>query len=163
MGVFQGGMEFTMSAMQVVVIALGGAFIMRGQMDYVDLITFSLYVTTFISPIRTLVNFMEVFTDGTAGFQRFLELMRIQPDIADAPDARELPPVRGQVDYNDVSFDYAGGVNVLSHIDLHIARARRWPSSVRRAAARRRCASCCRGFTMSRPARYASTASTCAP
>lgn len=50
MGVFQGGMEFTMSAMQVVVIALGGAYIMRGQIDYIDLITFSLYVTTFISP-----------------------------------------------------------------------------------------------------------------
>lgn len=81
-----------MSAMQVVVIALGGAYIMRGQIDYIDLITFSLYVTTFISPIRTLVNFMEVFTDGTAGFQRFLELMRVQPDIADAPDARPLPP-----------------------------------------------------------------------
>ena len=111
------GPEYLLTA----VVTLGGAFIMRGQMDYVDLITFSLYVTTFISPIRTLVNFMEVFTDGTAGFQRFLELMRIQPDIADAPDARELPPVRGQVDYNDVSFDYAGGVNVLSHIDLHIA------------------------------------------
>ena len=121
MGVFQGGMEFTMSAMQVVVIAIGGAFIMRGQIDYIDLITFSLYVTTFISPIRTLVNFMEVFTDGTAGFQRFLELMRVQPDIADAPDARPLPPVRGQVDYNDVSFDYAEGTTVLSHVDLHIA------------------------------------------
>ena len=121
MGVFQGGMEFTMSAMQVVVIALGGAYIMRGQIDYIDLITFSLYVTTFISPIRTLVNFMEVFTDGTAGFQRFLELMRIQPDIADAPDARPLPSVRGQVDYNDVSFDYAEGATVLSHVDLHIA------------------------------------------
>ena len=121
MGVFQGGMEFTMSAMQVVVIAIGGAFIMRGQIDYIDLITFSLYVTTFISPIRTLVNFMEVFTDGTAGFQRFLELMRVQPDIADAPDARPLPPVRGQVDYNDVSFDYAEGATVLSHVDLHIA------------------------------------------
>ena len=121
MGVFQGGMEFTMSAMQVVVIAIGGAFIMRGQIDYIDLITFSLYVTTFISPIRTLVNFMEVFTDGTAGFQRFLELMRVQPDIADAPDARSLPPVRGQVDYNDVSFDYAEGATVLSHVDLHIA------------------------------------------
>ena len=121
MGVFQGGMEFTMSAMQVVVIALGGAYIMRGQIDYIDLITFSLYVTTFISPIRTLVNFMEVFTDGTAGFQRFLELMRVQPDIADAPDARPLPPVRGQVDYNDVSFDYAEGATVLSHVDLHIA------------------------------------------
>lgn len=121
MGVFQGGMEFTMSAMQVVVIAIGGAFIMRGQIDYIDLITFSLYVTTFISPIRTLVNFMEVFTDGTAGFQRFLELMRVQPDIADAPDARPLPTVRGQVDYNDVSFDYAEGATVLSHVDLHIA------------------------------------------
>ena len=121
MGVFQGGMEFTMSAMQVVVIALGGAYIMRGQIDYIDLITFSLYVTTFISPIRTLVNFMEVFTDGTAGFQRFLELMRVQPDIADAPDARPLPTVRGQVDYNDVSFDYAEGATVLSHVDLHIA------------------------------------------
>ena len=121
MGVFHGGMEFTMSAMQVVVIALGGAYIMRGQIDYIDLITFSLYVTTFISPIRTLVNFMEVFTDGTAGFQRFLELMRVQPDIADAPDARPLPPVRGQVDYNDVSFDYAEGATVLSHVDLHIA------------------------------------------
>ena len=121
MGVFQGGMEFTMSAMQVVVIALGGAYIMRGQIDYIDLITFSLYVTTFISPIRTLVNFMEVFTDGTAGFQRFLELMRVQPDIADAPDARPLPPVRGQVDYNDVRFDYAEGATVLSHVDLHIA------------------------------------------
>ena len=121
MGVFQGGMEFTMSAMQVVVIAIGGAFIMRGQIDYIDLITFSLYVTTFISPIRTLVNFMEVFTDGTAGFQRFLELMRVQPDIADAPDARPLPPVRGQVDYNDVSFDYAEGATVLAHVDLHIA------------------------------------------
>ena len=94
---------------------------MRGQIDYIDLITFSLYVTTFISPIRTLVNFMEVFTDGTAGFQRFLELMRVQPDIADAPDARPLPPVRGQVDYNDVSFDYAEGATVLSHVDLHIA------------------------------------------
>ena len=78
-------------------------------------------MTTFISPIRTLVNFMEVFTDGTAGFQRFLELMRVQPDIADAPDARPLPPVRGQVDYNDVSFDYAEGATVLSHVDLHIA------------------------------------------
>ena len=121
MGVFQGGMEFTMSAMQVVVIALGGAYIMRGQIDYIDLITFSLYVTTFISPIRTLVNFMEVFTDGTAGFQRFLELMRVQPDIADAPDARPLPTVRGQVDYNNVSFDYAEGATVLSHVDLHIA------------------------------------------
>ena len=110
-----------MSAMQVVVIALGGAFIMRGQIDYIDLITFSLYVTTFISPIRTLVNFMEVFTDGTAGFQRFLELMRVQPDIADAPDARPLPPVRGQVDYNDVCFDYTEGATVLSHVDLHIA------------------------------------------
>lgn len=121
MGMFHSGMDFTMSALQVVVIALGGYFIMRGRMNYIDLITFSLYVTTFVTPIRTLVNFMEVFTDGTAGFERFLELMRMEPDVQDAPDAGTLTDVRGAVDFCDVSFRYQDNVPVLEHIDLHIA------------------------------------------
>ena len=121
MGLFHGGMDFTMSALQVVVIALGGYFIMRGKMNYIDLITFSLYVTTFVTPIRTLVNFMETFTDGTAGFSRFLELMRMEPDIQDAPDAETLTDVRGAVDFCGVSFRYNDSVPVLEHIDLHIA------------------------------------------
>ncbi len=121
MGLFHGGMDFTMSALQVVVIALGGYFIMRGKMNYIDLITFSLYVTTFVTPIRTLVNFMETFTDGTAGFSRFLELMRMETDIQDAPDAETLTDVRGAVDFCGVSFRYNDSVPVLEHIDLHIA------------------------------------------
>lgn len=121
MGMFMSGMNFTMSALQVVVIALGGFFIMRGKMNYIDLITFSLYVTTFVTPIRTLVNFMETFTDGTAGFSRFLELMRMEPDIQDAPDAAELTDVRGAVAFRDVSFRYQDNVPVLEHIDLQIA------------------------------------------
>ena len=121
MGSFMSVMDFTMSALQVVVIALGGYFIMRGRMDYIDLITFSLYVTTFVSPIRTLVFFMETFTDGMAGFQRFLELMRTPSAVQDAPDAKELSKVRGAVEFCDVSFRYRDEVPVLEHIDLAIA------------------------------------------
>ena len=120
MGAFMSGMEFTMSALQVVVIALGGYFIMRGMMDYIDLITFSLYVTSFVTPIRTVAAFMETFTDGMAGFSRFLELMRTESPIQDAPDAVELTDVKGAVEFRDVSFHYDNGKPVLEHVDLTI-------------------------------------------
>lgn len=121
MGLFMSGMEFSMGIMQVVVIAAGGYYIMRGMMDYISLITFSLYVSTFISPIRKLASFSEIFMQGTAGFSRFLELMRTEPDIKDAPDARELPPVRGDIVYKNVSFSYDGVTPVLTDVSLHIA------------------------------------------
>ena len=120
MGSFMSVMDFTMSALQVVVIALGGYFIMRGHMDYIDLITFSLYVTTFVSPIRTLVFFMETFTDGMTGFQRFLDLMRTPSAVQDVPDAKTLQRVRGKVEFCDVCFRYRDEVPVLEHIDLTI-------------------------------------------
>ena len=120
MGLFMSGMEFTTGIMQVVVVAAGGLLIMRGRMDYVDLITFSLYVSTFVTPVRKLAQFSEQYMQGSAGFSRFLELMRTEPEIRDAPDAQELPPVRGEIEYRDVSFAYANGVPVLSHIDLRI-------------------------------------------
>ena len=120
MGLFMSGMEFTTGIMQVVVVAAGGLLIMRGRMDYVDLITFSLYVSTFVTPVRKLAQFSEQYMQGSAGFCRFLELMRTEPEIRDAPDAQELPPVRGEIEYRDVSFAYANGVPVLSHIDLRI-------------------------------------------
>ncbi len=120
MGLFMSGMEFTTGAMQVLVITVGGLLIMQGQMDYVDLITFTLYVSTFISPLRKLVMFAEQYMQGTAGFERFLEIMRTEPEIRDAPDAVTLQNVQGRIDLNDVSFHYDNGVPVLSHIDLHI-------------------------------------------
>ena len=120
MGLFMSGMDFTSGIAQVVVIALGGFLIMRGTMSYVDLVAFSLYVSAFVSPMRKLAQFSEMYMQGSAGVSRFLEVMRTEPEIRDAPDARELENVVGDLRFNDVSFHYANGVPVLSHIDLHI-------------------------------------------
>ena len=122
MGGFMSGMEFTTSVMQVLVVTAGGALIMGGRMDYVDLVTFSLYVSTFVTPVRKLASFSEVYMQGTAGFSRFLELMRTEPDVQDAPDAVELENVRGEVEYRDVSFSYSDEAGpVLEHVSLRIA------------------------------------------
>ena len=120
MGLFQSGMDFTCCIAQVLVITVGGFLIMQNSMDYVDLVTFSLYVSTFISPIRKLAQFSEQYMNGSAGFTRFIELMQTQPSVKDKPDAIELQDVEGRVDYDDVSFDYGNGVEVLRDIDLHI-------------------------------------------
>ena len=121
MGLFNSGMEFTTGIVQVVVIAVGGLLIMQNKMNYVDLITFSLYVSTFVSPVRKLTQFAELYMQGTAGFARFLEVMRTEPTIKDSPDAMELGAVEGKIDYNHVSFNYGNGIPVLSDVDLHIA------------------------------------------
>ena len=122
MGGFMSGMEFTTSIMQVLVIAAGGLFIMRGDMDYIDLMTFSLYVSTFTTPVRKLAQFSEVFMQGTAGFSRFLELMRTEPEIKDAPDAGELGTVKGEVEYKNVGFRYGPDKPwVLRDINFKIA------------------------------------------
>ena len=120
MGLYMSGMEFTTSIIQVIVIAVGGLLIMGGKMDYVDLVTFTLYVSAFISPVKRLAQFSEMYMQGSAGFSRFLEIMRTEPGIKDKPDAREMGPVRGEIDYKDVSFDYGNGIPVLSHINLHV-------------------------------------------
>ena len=120
MGLFMSGMEFTTGGMQVLVIAVGGLLIMADKMNYIDLITFTLYVSTFLSPLRRLIQFSEQYMQGTAGFSRFLEVMRTEPEIQDAPDAKELGPIEGRVDFNDVSFHYDNGIPILSHIDLHV-------------------------------------------
>ncbi len=121
MGLFNSGMEFTTGIVQVVVIAVGGLLIMQNKMNYIDLITFSLYVSTFVSPVRKLTQFAELYMQGTAGFARFLEVMRTEPTIKDVPDAMELGAVEGNIDYNHVSFNYGNGIPVLSDVDLHIA------------------------------------------
>ena len=120
MGRFNGVMEFFLSILSVAVIAAGGVLIMRGELNTVDLITFSLYITTFVNPVRKLANFSELLANGTAGFSRFLELMRTEPAMKDVPDAVELTDVKGQVDVDHVSFAYEGDLDVLHDVDLHI-------------------------------------------
>ena len=97
MGLFQSGMDFTCCIAQVLVITVGGLLIMQGKMDYIDLVTFTLYVSTFISPIRRLTQFSEQYMNGNAGFTRFLELMRTEPSVKDRPGAGELSAVEGRV------------------------------------------------------------------
>ena len=120
MGLFMSGMEFTTGIMQVVVITVGGLLIMQGKMDFVNLITFSLYVSTFVTPVRKLAQFSEQYMQGAAGFERFLEIMRTEPEIKDRPGAETLERVEGRIEYRDVSFAYSNGIPVLSHIDLTI-------------------------------------------
>ena len=120
MGRFNAVMEFFLCLLSAAVIAAGGVLIMRGQLNTVDLITFSLYITTFVNPVRKLSNFSELLANGTAGFGRFLELMRTEPAMEDAPDAAELRDVKGQVDVDHVSFAYEGDLDVLHDVDLHV-------------------------------------------
>ena len=121
MGRFNATMELFVTLLNVAVIAGGGWLIMGERMDYVDLITFSLYITTFITPVRKLANFAELFSNGFAGLHRFIELMSTEPTIADAPDAVTMEHVRGAVEVKDVSFTYDGAEEVLHHVNLHVA------------------------------------------
>lgn len=93
---------------------------MQGRMNYVDLITFNLYISTFITPIRKLSNFAEIFTNGTAGLKRFDEIMRIQPAVKEREDAKDMEIKEGQIDIDDVSFSYDEHTEVLTHVTLHI-------------------------------------------
>ena len=124
MGVFNATMEFFMTLLSTAVIAVGGYLIMRGEMNYIDLITFSLYITAFISPVRKLANFSEIFARGFAGVERFVALMRVEPALKDAPDAKELKTCRGEIDVDHVSFTYDTEEEtdgVLHDVNVHIA------------------------------------------
>ena len=120
MGRFNAVMEFFLCILSVAVISVGGYLIMQGRMDTVDLITFSLYITTFVNPVRKLSTFAELFANGTAGFARFVELMREEPAMQDAPDAVTLSRVEGRIDVDHVSFAYQDDLAVLHDVDLHI-------------------------------------------
>ncbi len=122
MATYQSVLEFAVSIMSVLVIGVGGAMIMGNRMDYIDLLTFSLYVSTFITPIRKLSTFVEQYTQGMAGFKRFVALMRTEPDLADAPDAKTLTEVKGDVKLENVSFRYEEEKDlVLDRVNLHIS------------------------------------------
>lgn len=117
---FNSSQEFFMSITPVVVIMAGGVLIMKGEMNYVDLITFTLFANSFINPIRKLAQFAEVFTDGVAGLSRFYDLMQVKPDIVEKPDAKDLVVKDGTIDFDHVSFQYNSSRQILSDITLHV-------------------------------------------
>ena len=120
MGIFNSIMEFFLSIMSVLVVAAGGWLIMNDHLNYIDLITFSLYISSFISPIRKLANFAEQYAVGIAGLQRFMEVMRTDPTVDDAPDAAVLTQVQGDILVDHVGFTYNGELDVLHDVSLHV-------------------------------------------
>ena len=120
MGRFNATMEFFLCILSAAVIAVGGYLIMKGELGTVDLITFSLYITTFVNPVRKLSVFAELFANGTAGLGRFIQIMREEPKLQDAPDAKTLSGVEGCIDIDHVSFSYETDLPVLHEVDLHI-------------------------------------------
>ena len=120
MGMFHSSMEFFLCSLNVVIIGVGGYFIMKGEMDYRDLITFTLYISTFINPMRKIANFSELFANGFAGLNRFVSLMRTDPTLQDKPGAAPLENVKGAISVQDVSFTYDGSLDVLHHVSLDI-------------------------------------------
>ena len=120
MATYMAGLEFALPAMNVLTITAGGWFILQGEMNYIDLITFALYISTFLTPVRKLAAFVEQFLNGMAGFKRFVELMRVEPAVQDAPDAMDMDTAKGDILVDDVSFSYEDGETVLDHVSIHI-------------------------------------------
>ncbi len=121
MGRYHSGISAFSSMIYVAVVLAASLFIRSGRVNTLDLVTFLLYINTFLDPIRKLVNFGEQFQNGLSGFDRFYELLQIAPDIVDAKHAVTLPEVKGEIEFIDVSFRYPGtATDVLSHVNLKV-------------------------------------------
>ena len=121
MGSFSAGMGAFTTLIQVNVIIVGVVLIAGGRVDVSDLVTFLLYISVFTEPVRTLIDFTEQFQNGYTGFERFREIMAIEPDITDDENAQELRDVKGDIVFEDVSFRYGENTEcVLNHVNLNV-------------------------------------------
>ena len=121
LGLFQSGMTAFILLVNIVVIITGAVLISDGLVQIPDFIAFLLYINTFTEPIRVIVDFTEQFQNGYTGFERFAEIMNIEPDIKDKEDAVDMTDVKGDILFDDVSFKYKDGAHrVLRHINLDI-------------------------------------------
>ncbi len=119
MGKFHAGSSFVTDVFNVVILVAGGLFLGAGKIDFADYSTFIISVNLFINPVTTLINFMEQFQNGVTGFERFLEIMDETPET-DAPDAKPLLNVRGDIDLDHVEFAYNQEKDVLRGVTLHV-------------------------------------------
>ena len=121
MGSFHAGLGAFTTLIQVNVILAGAVLIARGSVDVSDMVTFLLYISVFTDPVRTLIDFTEQFQNGYTGFERFCEIMAIEPDIKDKNDAVELKNVKGNIAFENVSFQYEENTErVLKNINLSV-------------------------------------------
>ena len=118
---YQSGIGFMREIYYLVTVAGGAALIAAGMADLTTLVTFTLYVSVVVSPIDRLINFTEQLQQGIASFERFTEVMDIEPEIKDDPDAKDIEVKEGRIEFRDVDFSYdEGDGQVLSHLNLTI-------------------------------------------
>ena len=120
MGMFHSSTEFFLCSLNVIIIGLGGWFVMQERMDYKDLLTFTLFIASFTGPMRKLTGFSEMFANGFAGLNRFVSIMRTDPSVQDAPDAKPLQNVAGEIRVENVTFAYDKELDVLQDVSLMV-------------------------------------------
>ena len=120
MGRFFSSMEFFLCSLNVLVIGVGGYMIMKEKLDYKDLLTFTLYIASFVAPMRKISGFSELFANGFAGLNRFVDIMRTEPTLQDKPDAKPLEDVKGEICVEQVSFAYQDDLAVLRNVSLTV-------------------------------------------
>jgi len=121
MAEFAAGIGLMTNILNLLVISVGGYFVHLQYISVGDLFAYILYVNFFMQPIRRLADFIQQYQEGMTGFERFMEVMNIEPDIVDKEDAIELKDVTGDIEFKDVSFSYTNGEDrVLSNLNLKI-------------------------------------------
>jgi len=119
---YHSGLGALTTMITIAALVAGAVLITQGQVSVADLVTFLLYINTFTEPVKKLINFTEQFQNGYTGYERFMEMMAIQPDIEDYQGATELKSVKGDISFEDVSFHYEDNTEtVLHHINLEVS------------------------------------------
>ena len=124
MGKFHSSSSFITDVFNVIILIAGGLFLYAGKSTLAEYSTFIVSVNIFLSPVGTLIGFMEQFQNGASGFTRFVELMN-EPPETDSPGAVELTDVKGEIEFRNVSYSYEPGVEVLHNINLKIAKGQK--------------------------------------
>ena len=124
MAQFHSSTAFVTDVFNVFILIAGGLFLYAGRISFGDYSTFIVSVNLFINPVNTLIGFMEQFQNGVSGFKRFVEIMDEAPE-EDAPDARELRNVKGDIEFRNVTYAYDPSKEVLHDINLRLERGRK--------------------------------------
>lgn len=121
MSIFHSGLTLFISFINLAVIAGGSFFIAKGFINLGDMLTFLLYINTLIDPVKKLINFTESFQNGMTGFDRFYEILSVEPDIVDSPRSKELKDVKGEIEFKNVAFKYNDTLSeVFRNISLKV-------------------------------------------
>jgi len=121
MAEFVAGMGIISNILNLIVISVGGYFVYTNVLNIGDLFAYSLYVNFFMQPIKRLTDFAQQLQDGMTGFERFIEIMDIEPDIVDSENAKDIEDIKGNIEFKNVSFSYNNDEDtVLSNLNLEI-------------------------------------------